>query len=923
MIRYLFAFLLLSSCFLRANPIVKMELFPADWQGGSYAFLEDFPHPLALKLWADGPALAGKTARITVELPDFLDLEAATLDRGWRGRTSLLKLDCHAGEGKRICSFDLPKSVQNRLDPKKLVWGFGHNLFFRARKDSAGKSGKMIVRFGVPGGEELRKSYHVMVLKPFRVPSAGLKRFYIGVTKQTARAVPNQKYLRESTDFWQHFNARPLTVVGWPQYNSHTGVNDFLKRNYTTYTGNFACRDSTPKFPATDFKDLGFLVNGKVTRPGIPLFVNDKGKTVDNAICPLYLIKDPDGLFWGDYYRRGIQKTLDIFPECTMIDFDYEPFPPLGTCDHCLTEFAKFANLKQVPKRSDIVEGRPFNPKWRAFKLMLHRKILEKHVEACRRHFPKLKITLCMDMPEKKNLANWIGSTTISKTDGYTPMNYTSGPGYFDSLSMQRQILGRKAFILSMVDPSEEIERFFRRYTPEKLAQNAVATAALGAQGFIIYPSDILDGRSLVCLAESFAAIKEAEEVYFQGKDSSSLLKVTPVNTVDAKIEDEKGNPVSIRMPNVLPGLRWKLHRKDDSYVATLLNYSGRELFLRIAIPSFAGKGPVVVRDAYANEQFTGLSVDNIRQGFLVRIPIDGVRVLCIGGSASVMGAAVTQEELARMLEVSRKQLEEFRTVYQPRQEGPASLKWLKIRRTGKIVVKLGLAEQYVIIDPDKAEMTAWRNNRWHPFGGPGASLGRVRFFSLSAQGEQEYRVDGSSLKPDAASISFLHTVPKDAGFGEENPLAGLQVRKTFRLLPGNHKHGTLEIVTEMINPTPSPKTVGFRFSNVPLASYKVPDPPYKICLNGTVVTPGIVSHRPGRVINWDVSGVRREYPGETRIEATAPYYLYQAFCPDADGFYSWASPTLHTAEYLFSDITLPPGGRKEIKQTWSFRLYR
>lgn len=922
MIRYLIAFFLLTTGVLQAGDLVSLELFPADWQGNSCAFLEDFQHPLVLKLRADARALTGKSVLVTVEMPDFLELEAVTHDRGWRGRTALIKLDSHGGAGKRVCVYELPKSVLGRLDPKNPAWGSGHNLYFRARKGSAGRSGTLIVRFGIPGGEELLKSYRITVMKQPRFPVKPLEHFTVGVTRQNARPLADLKYLRESTAFWQHFNLKPLTSVGWPQFNAQPGINAFLNQNYKLYTGNFACRDSTPKFPASDFEDLGFLVKGRVTRPGVPLFVNDKGKTVGNAICPLYLITDPDGLFWGEYYRRSIQKVLDIFPGCTMIDFDYEPFDHLGTCGNCLAAFSKYANLKQTPKRSEIDAGRPLNPKWREFKLMLHRKILEKHIAACKRHFPQLKTTLCMDMPRSSNLSNWVGSTTVKTNDGYTPMNYTAGAGYFDSLAVQRQVLGGKAFILSMVDPSEENERFFRRYTPEKLAQNAVATAALGAQGFIIYPSDILDGRSLACLSESFAAIQEAEDVYFNGKECSSLLKLTPENTVDARIEDEKGDPLSIRMPDFLPGLRWKLHRRGGSYVATLLNYSGREVFLRAAIPSFTGEGETAVRDTYADEQFTGLSSENIRQGFLVRIPADGVRVLRIGGPVTGNGAAVTQDTVARRLEVSRKQLEEFRTVYQPRQEGPASLKWIQVRG-GKIAAKLGLAEQFVIIDPLKAEMTAWRNGRRHPFGGPRASLGGVRFFSLSAQGEQEYQADGCSLEPNAASVSFIHTVPKDCGFGEENPLAGLQVRKTFRLLPGGRKRGTLEIVTEMINPTSVSKTFGFRFSNVPLSGYKAPEPPYKICLDGAEVTPGTVSHRPGRVIRWDAGGVRREYSGELRIEAVSPYYRYEAVCPDADGFYSWASPTLHTAEMLFSDVILPPGGRKKIRQTWSFRLHR
>ena len=93
MIRNLIAVFVLSACLVQAGDLTNLELFPADWQGNSYAFLEDFSHPLALKLRADGKALSGKPTCVTVETPDFLELEAATLDRGWRGRNDLLKLN--------------------------------------------------------------------------------------------------------------------------------------------------------------------------------------------------------------------------------------------------------------------------------------------------------------------------------------------------------------------------------------------------------------------------------------------------------------------------------------------------------------------------------------------------------------------------------------------------------------------------------------------------------------------------------------------------------------------------------------------------------------------------------------------------------------------------------------------------------------
>jgi len=109
----------------------------------------------------------------------------------------------------------------------------------------------------------------------------------------------------------------------------------------------------------------------------------------------------------------------------------------------------------------------------------------------------------------------------------------------------------------------------------------------------------------------------------------------------------------------------------------------------------------------------------------------------------------------------------------------------------------------------------------------------------------------------------------------------------------------------------------------VPLAGFQPPEPPYQLSMDGAPVTPSTIYHKPGRVINWEFNGARREYAGKMRIEATSPYYQYHAVCPDADGFYSWSSQTLFTAEWLFSDLTLPPGGSRQFKQTWKFRRYR
>ena len=909
----LLVFFLLAAVFSLHAEVSRVFVFPADWQGKSYHFIEGYPAGLVLSFGCD----RGPIPSLLLELPDFLELKAVTTRIGWP-KTFPFRQESFLENGRAMVRYRVDFSAEAR--PHLTGWRNGFHCFIEPVKGNAGKDASFRIAFLENGKRTFEQVYRASLLPEPAMPAEPLRYFKTGITTIRSAALADDALLKEASGFWHKLDPRPFFSVGWSYESFPAECKAFLDENFTLITGVAACRHSTVMFPATNFEDLGFLVQGTVTRPGVPPFIGSDGKPVRGAICPEYLIADPEGLYWGEYFKRGFEAYLKNFPRCRDLWLDFEPFVTEGVCDNCLKKFAVFAKLEEVPKREDIRNGQPLNRKWREFKAGQFRTILEKFVDAAERHFPGFRIHLCTETPSPDYLSTWNvvdSSTVASRVYAFDPMNYTTGLAYFDSVAADKKVLGN-TLDFSWVDPAEENERFFNRYKPETILQNIVAAASLGIGGIVFYPSDSLDGRMLDSIAAGFRAVKEVEEILANGTDAASRLTVTPRNGLSLQLPNELGELVTLMIPDFSKDLRTVLKEKDGVYAASILNYSGREVFLQLAIADFPGDGETVVIDTVSGTRYEGITAENVRNGFLVRIPEDGVLLLRIGGGAGENTASLSPETLENTLQTALKTLQGGDSFLEPLEQGEASLR--RVIRNKSPMIRLGMGNQNVIIDPSGATVTQWKQEKYTPLGGPRTSLGEVCFNSPENRKKQEYQITGFEANDDSAQVTLSHTVPRDTGFGEEDPLADLQIVKRITLKNGGPGAGSLEFLVTFRDTGTRPQSFNFRFRNIPFSEWKAVEPVPATFLDGVALEPSRFYGRTDGRISWHAAARILPHDGPMTAEVRAPWYTYTFLAPGCAAFYSWNDGILATVEEVFEDVSLAPGEEKSFTQIVRFR---
>ena len=137
-----------------------------------------------------------------------------------------------------------------------------------------------------------------------------------------------------------------------------------------------------------------------------------------------------------------------------------------------MKEFARFAKLKTVPSRDDIKPGKPLNRSWQYYKINQNKIIMNKIADSVRKHYPDMKVSFCSTelRPSADAVNTWDAvdvSAVEKKTDFYSFMIYSSGLDYYNYVSYAANHL-TTAGSFPWIDPAEEDERFFVRYTPEK-----------------------------------------------------------------------------------------------------------------------------------------------------------------------------------------------------------------------------------------------------------------------------------------------------------------------------------------------------------------------------------------------------------------------------------------------------------------------
>ncbi len=283
------------------------------------------------------------------------------------------------------------------IAPKGPVWSGGFYLYLQAEKGSAGQTAEIRHFFEHKGERVVPGSFRLSVLPELGKAKNHFRDFLFSVHEFSSAGHEDTSILKERLDFWTSFTTgkKIYQFVGWSSYRLPEKSRELLKKYCNFYFFTYACIHSTMILQDADCDDLGFFVRGKVTRLGVPLFQNHNGRVNPGAICPQYLMGDPEGLFYGEYLRRGVEKAQKHFSGLNTFIIDYEPEAEKGTCDDCRRDFARFAKLGKVPSRDEIRPGKPYHRKWREYKLHQNRVIMNNIADGVKKHFPDMKVSFC------------------------------------------------------------------------------------------------------------------------------------------------------------------------------------------------------------------------------------------------------------------------------------------------------------------------------------------------------------------------------------------------------------------------------------------------------------------------------------------------------------------------------------------------
>ena len=266
---FLCALLAWSACSF--GSITESRIIPAEWQGRNYSFLPNYPQTLVLQFLGNGKELAADPPGAVLEFPEFVELKTVSTRTGWAKLLPFTR-EKFTENGRNMVRYKVTFSKEyfRKLNPKTYGWRHGFNLNLLARPGFAGKNADFRFYFEHKGKRIHEKVYRGAMLGIPEFPARPLRYFKSGITHITGENLPDEKYFRNAVDFWRKFDARPFCSAGWENFSYPAARNDFLSRNFTIQIGTFACRHSTPLFPGTNFRDLGFMVSGKLVRPGVP-----------------------------------------------------------------------------------------------------------------------------------------------------------------------------------------------------------------------------------------------------------------------------------------------------------------------------------------------------------------------------------------------------------------------------------------------------------------------------------------------------------------------------------------------------------------------------------------------------------------------------------------------------------------------------
>ncbi|OGV34968.1 MAG: hypothetical protein A2020_13395 [Lentisphaerae bacterium GWF2_45_14] len=809
------------------NEILEASLYPVDFQKGIYNVPEGFPCTILFSFKGDRSKL--KNLRLTLEMPeDFRCLGASPWhvtesNPVWKWAAEKIEEQKIERNGRKYTRYtiEINATILKRLKVAAHEWNNYERLYVESIPGSSGKSGTVYWRFSDLNWQGKEQQFEINSMAPLAFPSKKLGKFGLLIGYLNNVTVPFDNVKKAYVNYWTSLSEKPVTynLFGWNNIDEAT--RNLITSNFNT--GIFiASKMGTPS--------LGLENWIKSKKLQIPFCVSLENVAYKNSLCPEYLVKDPEGLIWNDFVPSGIREKMKFLPQATFIDFDFEP----GAMNHCFCETCRkrfsseFTDAGKILSSDEIKKKYPV--KWFEFRVKQHAEILAKYSASLKKYFPKLASVLVTDPLHSSGdpIQQWCGVDIRLSDNGefslFRNMPYYCGPSFFNDIKFNNKVLKTPNF--NLIDPSENMEMFYKRYTPEGVRMNIVASAALGCKGIGFWPNDCFDGKYLQEIVFGCSLVAKAEDYYFSGQ-SDEPIKIEPLNVFRKTLMDN-GEEVVLTFPDFSGKLKNTLHRKGDGYLVTVFNYdTDNDIIANVMIPNLAdGRYEVVELNSglryTADDNGADFSAADIRKGFMAEIARSDVKVIEIrkltGDKSSAVGVK-PQTVISKKLKDFKGNLssvDKFPVI----KEGNAETSWGILKPEKIPMMKMSLGESSIYIDTKSANVAGWRNKQdnlsdvlRHKSRG---LLGNI-IMNSGVSGEAVFSFEKGYIKNGAPSAEFMFKVPAPENADPNTSSSeGLIIKKIISL---ENKGQSLRIHFTLLNQNPFKKAmkIGFRIKNYPM----------------------------------------------------------------------------------------------------------
>ena len=746
-------------------------LYPIDREGGQLNICENLP--VIVQLLNTAPAkfrehYRNKTSRLTVDLPKFLKLMGSRTGRqsGWHKNYNVVNpmtadktvvrdgveyqryvIDYHSFLALFMCVV--------RPD------NFNYHLLFEAVPGSAGKTGKAYWNFEIGGEKYPEQSFTVKVLPPAKMTEPPCREFQLALYRQY---IPNHSNISktgydETLKFWKSLAKSNMYAVVRPE--SH------VKKLY----GDKVCLmiNGNDCISALNWQEL-FKI-----RKIMPTDVSLKGVKHPD-ISAWALIEDKDGLF-EKYLRNLCRMAKEHKPQIKIFVWDIEPFG-FGKegCDEGGRErFAKKMNLKTVPTIAEINEK--YKEQHYQYMMKLHTQLIRKVAGILKREYPEAELWMCtgnltvtpphysrwacLDLRQIEDLVNM-----------HFNMPYYTGTRFFDDIEYNVKNLKKPNCPIHY--PSYTQPAF--DYTPARLVQNLVGSAAAGCVGAGLGEGDILSGSYHLALAKAFSMISRAEKYYFHGQRCDGEIKITPKNAISRKLASGQ----TITSPDFSQVIRYTAHKLNGKYLITLLNYH-QDLPL---IAEVSGKDfkPVLVKVAPEGCEQVGTGLISPQEPLRQEIA-----AYSAGGDA-----------------------------FKDHVSGSNKAVWTA-SKNGQALIQLSDGKIFAGVDSlQSGEVVSLQNAAGKELLTKGF-IGRIMFLDR-LQPKLRWKTERYGLGKDNTPylISTAEVGPYEGALPDPNPLQGMKIRRTYTV-----RDGRLLAAFEFVNPAQKEMPLVLRLNNLPWPGFR------------------------------------------------------------------------------------------------------